>query len=143
MKKLLLIFILVVVSSSATAEWVEIGQNESKEPLSTYADPDTIQKEENIIKMWVLHEFSIPRPELDFISAKHKEEYDCKEKKRRVLFIAFYSGHMGGGETVDTHSEPQANWQQPPVGSLAEAVLEFACGFHPKMPETFPEETFS
>jgi hypothetical protein len=50
---------------------------------------------------------------------------------------------MGNGETVLIHSEPQASWQQHRVGSIAEAVLEFACGFHPKIPETFPDETFS
>ena len=133
---------LVVVSSSAIAEWVYIGQNESKEPLSTYADPDTIQKEENIIKMWVLHEFSIPRPELDFISAKHKEEYDCKGKKRRVLFMAFYSGHMGDGETVSIITDPKDHFRPTLIDSIGRSVLDYACSFRPT-PLTFPDETFS
>jgi hypothetical protein len=51
--------------------------------------------------------------------------------QKRTL-VDFYSGHMGNGETYLTHSEPQANWQQPTVGSVAEALLEFACRFRPK-----------
>ena len=141
MKKLLLILILVVVSSSAMAEWVEIGEDEEK-TFTLYADPDTIQKTGNIVKIWSLHDYRI---DIDngVASAKGKVEHDCKEKKSRIHFVVFYSGHLGNGETVLIHSEPGASWQQPTVGSVAEILLEFACSFRPKMPETFPEETFS
>jgi len=54
MKKLLLFIMLAVVSSSAMAEWVEIGEFNEKtntEAFIFYADPDTIQKTGNIVKM--------------------------------------------------------------------------------------------
>ena len=145
MKKLLLTLMLAVVSSSAMAEWVEIGEANEKtntEAFTFYADPDTILKTGNIVKIWGLLDYRTDKDN-GATSAREKGEHDCKEKKSRIPFVVFYSEHMGNGETFLIHSEPQANWQQPTVGSVAEALLEFACRFRPKIPEAFPEETFS
>ena len=133
MQKTILMLLLAVVSSSAMAEWVYIGQTEKEELLlTTYADSDTIRKEGNTIKMWILHDFNTLR--LNFISARIKEEYDCKEKKQRILFIAFYTGHMGGGETVAIITDPEDQFKPTAQGSLVEAVLKFACGFRTELP---------
>jgi len=53
MKKLLWILMLVVVSSSAITEWVEVAEVK-EEAFTIDADPDTIQKTGNIVKMWSL-----------------------------------------------------------------------------------------
>jgi len=78
--------------------------------------------------MWVLVDYKKDEEESGILSARLKEEYDCKEKKQRILFMAFYSGHMGKDETVEILSGSEGSWQQPLVGGLAEALLEFACG---------------
>jgi len=44
---------LVVVSSSAITEWVEVAEVK-EEAFTIDADPDTIQKTGNIVKMWSL-----------------------------------------------------------------------------------------
>jgi hypothetical protein len=80
--------------------------------------------------------------ELGVTSSKSQDEYDCKEKKQRVLFISFYSGHMGKGETVVIHNE-RGDWKPTSPGSAAEAVFEFACRFRPKLPLTIAHITFS
>ena len=140
--RVILMLLLIVVSSSAMAEWVEIGEDK-EETYTVYADPDTILKTGNIVKMWSLLDYRMDKDN-GVTSVRGKGEHDCKEKKSRIPFVVSYSEHMGGGETVETHIEPEPSWQQPPAGSVAEAVLEFACAFHPtEMPETFPEETFS
>jgi hypothetical protein len=84
--------------------------------------------------------FSTLKPDY-FISIRSKEEYDCKEKQSRAIFSAFYSEHMGGGETVLIHNERS---DREPVlpDSIAKAMLKFACRFRPT-PLTFPDETFS
>ena len=116
---------LAVVSSSAMAEWVKVSEDKL---VTVYADPTTIRKLGNKVKMWVLVDYKKDEEEFGILSARLKEEYDCKEKKQRILFMAFYSGHMGKDETVEILSEPEGSWQQPLVGDLAEALLEFACG---------------
>jgi hypothetical protein len=77
------------------------------------------------------------------LPAKEKVEYNCKEKKQRILFTAFYSGHMADGGTVLVYSEPEARWQQHLTGSVANIVLEYACSFRPQLPQTIPDIIFS
>ncbi len=140
MKKLLFVLMLAVVSSSAMAEWVEVAGSakgtEKTEVITVYADPDTILKTGNMVKIWSLTDYKITEEESCVTSARQKDEYDCKEKKHRILFIAFYSGHMGKGETVFIDNE-RGDWHQPLAGSVDEAILDFACRFRPKLPRTF------
>ncbi len=137
MKKLLLTLMLAVMSSSAMAEWVEIGETdkETTEAYATtfYADPNTIRKIGNRVKMWSLSDYKITSEEFGVTSSKSQDEYDCKEKKQRVLFISFYSGHMGKGETVVIHNE-RGDWKPTSPGSANEAILKFACSFRPELP---------
>ena len=138
---------LAAMSSSAMAEWVEVSKSgeETEETnfITVYADPDTIQKIGNKAKMWVLIDYKKVEKGFGAKSVKHKEEYDCMEKKQRIFFIAFYTGHKGKGKTVLILNEPEAGWQQLPTGSIGRITLDYACSFRPKLPETFPNETFS
>ena len=69
MKKLLLTFLLAVVSSSAMAEWVEVVKSgegiEEKDFITVYADPDTIQKRR------------YSNVDADTLSIKPKQEFAC------------------------------------------------------------------
>jgi len=147
MKKLLFTLMLVIVSSGVMAELVEVAKSgegtEETDFIIVYADPDTIRKKGNKAKMWVLIDYKIIEEEYGATSVRQREEYDCKEKKQRIFFIAFYTGHMGKGETVLIHSEPEARWQQLPTGSIGRITLEYACSFRPKLPRSFPDITFS
>jgi len=89
-----------------------------------------------------MEDYKITVEESGVTSVRQKEEFDCKEKKQRILFITFYSGHNGRGETLFILNE-RGDWHTPHPDSIAADVLKFACSFRPKMPETFPEETFS
>ena len=137
MHKAVLMMLLAIVSSSVIAEWVEIGETdkETTEAYASnfYADPDTIRKTGNRVKMWSLVDYKITMEELGVTSSKSQDEYDCKEKKQRVLFISFYSGHMGKGETVVIHNE-RGDWKPTSPGSANEAILKFACRFRPELP---------
>ena len=132
---------LAVVSSSAVAEWVLIAEDQ-EETYAVYADPATIRKAGNTVKMWILDDHKIAQ-EPDVISAKSMDEYDCKKKQIRLLFLSAYSGHMGKGETIWIHNE-RGDWKPTSPDSISGAVLKFACGWHPKLPpRNFPSEAFS
>ena len=122
------------------AEWVEFaGREKATEKtasITVYTDPDTIIKTGNMVKIWSLTDYKKTEEESRVTSARQKDEYDCKEKKHRILFIAFYTGHMGKGETVLIDNE-RGDWHQPLEGSLDKAILDFACRFRPKLPQTF------
>ena len=124
------------------AEWVFVAETDKENFSTFYADPTTIRRSGNNVKMWVLDDFSTLKLD-SLISIRSKNEYACKEKQWRVLFIAFYSEHMGGGETNLFRNE-RNEWEPLSPDSMAGVLLKFACAFHPtKMPETFPDDTFS
>ena len=160
MHKAILMMLLTVVSSSAMAEWVIVAKNK-EETFAIYADPTTIRKAGNTVKMWGLddhkttwvpddhkttwvpddHKTAIE--ELGVLSSRGKRVYDCEKKQWRILFLALYSENMGGGETVLTINSRNEWKPVPPPDSAGRAVLKFACSFRPKLPHTFPDETFS
>jgi hypothetical protein len=146
MKKLLLTLMLSIASSSAMAEWVYVTETKKEEEkagaFTAYADPASIRKTGNRVKMWVMYDY-YKAMELGIISARHKEEFDCEKKQMRQLFLSAHSVHMADGETVFIRNV-RDDWEPVPPYSVGGAVLEFACGWHPKTPpRNFPSETFS
>jgi hypothetical protein len=53
----LLITLLVLNSSPAYAEWVWISFTKSEGGYDVYADPDTIRRKGDLVKMWVLYDY--------------------------------------------------------------------------------------
>jgi len=90
--------------------------------------------------MWSLDDHKMAQ-EPDVVSSKSLDEYDCKKKQSRSLFLSAYSGHMADGETVFIHNV-RGDWEPVLPDSVAEAVLEFACRFRPKLPRSFVGVTF-
>jgi hypothetical protein len=127
MSKAILMMLLAVVSSSAAAEWVKVSENET---TTTYADPATISKAGDLVKMWRLIDFrkavSIASDQ-PFMSSKGQDEYDCKEEQSRILALSFHSENMGGGEVVHSEANP-TRWEPVRVRSIGETLWKFGCG---------------
>lgn len=127
MRQAILIVLLAMVSSSVAAEWVEVGRNE----ISTfYADPATIRKTGNMVKMWDLLDFKAvqARPYgTPYLSQKTQQEYDCKEEQTQIIDLLRYAENMGKGEVASTDSD---SGKREPVrpGTASAALWEFACG---------------
>ncbi len=121
MRKVFLVMLLAVATNSATAEWVEIGGNET---ITTYADPATISKTGDIVRMWSVGDRKTPHDR--YMSIREQYEYDCKEERVRRLDTLFHSGNMGEGAVVYANSDP-LNWR--PVGprTIAGSLWIFAC----------------
>ena len=128
MNKLLLIIMLVAVSNSVLAEWtlVQTGK-ESNE----YADPTTIRVSGSLAKMWSLTNISKNikniRPGEKAFAVKTVHEYDCKEHKSRLLFVAWYNDYMGTGEIERSSERPDAKWKIVTPG-IRETCWKIACG---------------
>jgi hypothetical protein len=108
------------------AEWVKVNENPR---TSVYADPSTIRKSGNLIKMWTL--LDLQRPEISgsskpYLSIKIQTEYDCKNEQSRGLYATSHSENMGKGEVTETSSTP-SKWSPVSPQSLEEAMWEFAC----------------
>jgi len=125
MRKAILMMLLAVVSSSAMAKWVEIGNDKT---ITIYADPTTIQRVGNKVIMWEVGDFKAAnklggRP---FMSMRKQQEYDCKEKQIRTLNTILYSDGMGKGEVVHTDHKSR-NWEPVSPGSYGDFLWRTAC----------------
>jgi hypothetical protein len=127
MKKIILMLLLAFASSNAMAEWVGVAHNGV---ATMYANPATIRKTGNIVKMWTMSDYATQQSLENYIyyfSSSAQQEYDCKEEQFRVLFYSFYSERMLAGNVVFTDNPPSP-WIPITPGSFGESMWKVACG---------------
>jgi len=126
MKKLPIILLLAVLSTSAMAEWVPINDND----ISTYyVDPATIRKAGNKVRMWSMDDYKTMKGdgEYKFFSMKSQFEYDCQNETSTLVANLSFSGNMGSGQVVGTSSKRSDPMPVSP-GSIAELIWKEVCG---------------
>lgn len=129
MSKIILMMLLAVVSSSTVAEWVYVTENDS---MSAYANPTTIRKVGNKVKMWDMYSYNaaITVSDTTYLSTKKQTEYDCKEEQSRTLTYSMHSENMGGGTVVHFNDKP-LEWVPISPESMGASLWKFACGKPP------------
>lgn len=131
MRKYLLI--LMLVSTSASAQWQSLGENEVE---SAYVDADNIQRgEHNTVRMWGLFDLKSPRNigDMHYLSLKIQREYACypKDRRTRIIRRSAHSEHMGAGNLIYS-SNTKEKWATIQPDSVEEALWNIACGTEPK-----------
>jgi hypothetical protein len=145
MRNIILMLMLAGVSSNAMAEWVKIASihsQESPESQTAFADPATIHKNGNLVTMWLLvdHQSGFSKGienRLDAIfhrskgritkSWKVQDEFDCKDRKLRMLSYIGYAEHMGNGAIIPNNIVT-GKWEPVIPESIGAALWWFACG---------------
>lgn len=124
-RKANLMMLLAVVSSSAAAEWVEVGSSETS---TLYADPTTIRRAGNLVKMWNLIDSKTPMKlrGMPYLSSRVQQQYDCKEEQWRAVYLSFFAGNMGNGPLLFDNSDPD-KWSPVPPGGGHEILWKIAC----------------
>lgn len=127
MNKIILTVALLFWTQIASADWVEIGKNESG---TFFVHAGTIEKTGDMAKMWFLIDFK--RNQVDsstrtFRSTKDQTEYDCKEMRSRTLYYNNYAEKMGTGKIVFTMKDA-FKWRPVAAGSISENLFKIACG---------------
>ena len=126
--RLFLITLLVLSVGPVYAEWVEVG-GKVEEGLTVYVELDTLSRSGDVVKMWELWDFKTSRTETKppHMSVKSQREFDCTKKRGQLLALTAFSGNMGSGEVVYSHSDFKD--QEIPVepGSVAESVWKLVC----------------
>lgn len=128
MYKAVLMLVLSVVSSHAAAVWVEVGSDET---ATVYADPATIRKTGERVKMWSLFDYKTARvpgkPLEPYLSMRGYSEYDCKKTRSRALSVSFHPRGMASGDVTYTNAK-RDKWRPLTPGSVAENLWKTACG---------------
>lgn len=129
MKKVWLALILATAAGAASAEWVKAGSNSQ---WDAYADPSTIVRNGNLVRMTALFDYrAADRATLftkSLFSRASQQEFDCEAVKFRDIRSSHYTQQMGGGDLVHVDSFP-GRWQSAaPASSVAGQLLKIACG---------------
>lgn len=127
MRKLIVLLLLAMLSGGAAADWVVV--NLSDDGMVAYADPATIRKSGNMVRMWNLMDFKTAELMGDrgFLSQKSQQEYDCKNERIRLIYFTWHSGNMGKGNVVHTVNRT-TDWHPVSPGSINEDLWRLACG---------------
>jgi hypothetical protein len=126
MSRIILIFLLAAVSSNAMAEWAKFGTVIDGN-ITFYADPTTIRKNGEMVRMWVLQDYLTAQSGRHYLSAKSQSEYDCKKKYVRPISISLHSGNMGSGEIIEISTARDDAWIPVPPDTMFENLWKFAC----------------
>jgi len=121
MKKLFLIG-LMMLASSAWAEWVMYSKNESE---TFYYDPATIRKDGNMRRVWELQDLRMRRKNGD-MSVRMRIEYDCKQESYRFLGLSGHSEPMAGGAVLGMEGEDN-KWRAIAPDTNANTILNLVC----------------
>jgi len=126
-KRVLGIVLLMLSSGPAYAEWMSLGSSESG--TTVYADPATMRRGGDLVKMLVLFDFKSKQTKSDisYLSAKVEMEYDCAEQRFEGHAVLYYSGNMGNGQLLDRSSGKGRRLRALP-GSLDHDLWKLACG---------------
>lgn len=133
-----LITLLVLSSRPVYAEWVAIEDHFQSPGLHTvYFDPDTIHREGHLVTIWQLTDYKsvqgnvgLGRFGLDpsrFVSTKTHKQFDCVEKRLRLLAYMEFLQHMGTGRRNDGYVDKD-NWLPIEPESINHALWNVTCG---------------
>jgi hypothetical protein len=124
----LLAFSLAFACGSAAAEWTAVGRGDYIH--TPYADTAGIRRSGNLVRMSGMYDFVRQdfTPEgKGLFSSVVLREYDCDQRRVRLLSAIDFSGHMGAGEAVSTSAGP-GRWESIVEGGVDEAYWKTACG---------------
>jgi hypothetical protein len=99
------------------------------EVASEYVNPDSAERNNYFVTMWNMSDFATPQEVGNgrlFKSSKTLQEYNCLDKKRRLLRIVHFSENMGLGQVV-FNDATLGEWFAIKTGSLSEAHYKVAC----------------
>lgn len=121
MKKWLFIS-LVFVAAAASAEWVQISENEE---ANVYIDLSTLHKDGNFRTVWQLHDQK-KRNEDGTMSTRISWEYDCQNERVRILSATSHPEAMAKGKKLFTVYKA-SDWRDIAPNTMGHNGLKAVC----------------
>jgi hypothetical protein len=123
---------LIFLSAPASAGWVAVEKDYLLPGLQTvYIDPDTIHREGDLVTMRQLIDFKwmqgSARGPTRFMSTETHKQFDCAEKRLRLLAFTEFSHRMATGIRADGYVDTD-NWLSVDQDSINQALWEVICG---------------
>lgn len=112
----------LLASHQARAEWLKMG-----EVLDAvlYIDPASIREDGKFSRLSTLDDLKMAGPGGE-LSMQFLREFDCRQKRVRVVDASAFSGAMGSGRILGIESG--GRWIDMVPGTTGEDIFRFVCG---------------
>jgi hypothetical protein len=114
--------LLVLAACPAGAEWLKMGEVPD---AVLYIDPASIREDRTFSTLSTLDDLKVAGPGGE-LSMRFVREFDCRQKRVRVIDASAFSGAMGTGRILG--SESGGRWHDVVPGTTGEDILRFVCG---------------
>ncbi len=107
------------------ADWIFV---EKSDTANHYIDLETIRRKGGLVDVWQLTNLNV-RDEDGTISRQGLQQFDCRERRWRLLFLSFHSEHWAGGKTIVSESidNHQSKWEQIPPRTIGDVIHKMVC----------------
>ena len=127
-----LITLLFLSTTPVNAEWVAVERDYLVPGLQTvYVDSDSIRREGSLVTMRQLIDFKwmqgSARGPTRFLSTETHKQFDCAEKRLRLLAFTEFSHRLATGIRADGYVDT-GRWIPVEPDSINQALWEVACG---------------
>jgi hypothetical protein len=130
MLKVVLMLALGLACSSAMAAWTKVTDDAYQ---TTYVHVGSIKRIGYTVKMWNKYTYKTPMKTiggLKYLSTKGQQEYDCVDKKLRILALSAHSKRNGSGTIIFHNYSMKTDWYAITPGTVDDILWNVACGQH-------------
>jgi hypothetical protein len=94
----------------------------------------------DIVTMWMRIEYKSPQSPSTHRSALSRDEWDCKEKRRATVGTFFFKWNNLQDDDPERSTALFKTWEAIEPGTVAQTLLEFACGMTPLQELVQPDD---
>ena len=121
--RIVLTLLLMLATPLAHADWTKATEDDE---AVHYIDSATLAKDGNLRSIGTMQDLK-RRGKQGEMSRQARWEYDCTQKRGRLLSFSLHSGPMATGQTLASgHTPRELTFITP--GSTGEALYKIACG---------------
>jgi hypothetical protein len=116
---------LLAATTQADADWRRAGDSAN---ATFYLNEDTIRSDGSMTRMWNITDYRELQTweGYSFFSSKSQSEYDCEQRRVRIITEQGFTGHMAQGKPTYQIDEPRP-WQPILPGTTGEVRFRVAC----------------
>ena len=113
---------LILLASSAQADWAKMGETDEG---SFYIDTASVLRDGHVRQVWELTDLK-QRDEGGELSRRTRVQYDCKRGRTQVLSISTHWGPMAAGATLLSVAR-EGLWKDVPPETAYAAAFKLLC----------------
>lgn len=125
MKKCLPVLFLLLIMMPAQAKWIR-ADAAAKPGEAHFFDPETMQKEGQYRKIWVLSSYD-EKQKGGHHAVKALYEFDCVHHKARLITMLLYPDKNATSMVIGAHHEDSRDWFGFSANSMFRHIEETIC----------------